>query len=283
MTFDRRSAAYALFNEEIDEDAITPGTRVIEERNAQDKQVTHFGPQFLQKAEERGIGYRLSPEERAEIENEVKENGWGSLCRCTQADFNDASIEVRNNKAMMVNLYFEYGGNWMKVFRDPRSVSRRAMAVYWCDDIFKEYIRALDPILMLEARGVVVEVWKDGLDEKARLAAALRFLEQADAYNWDRGVRKQVVANKGSLQSALFNKVISDEEFLNTYIKDKLNKLPDDVRNALSGALPSPSRPQAATEEWAPPQTIQTMDMNKLKDPFGEYDDARITDSDEES
>lgn len=257
--------AYSFFNEPLDENEITPTTTEILKEEKRE-----FSPKFLE--QERDLAKPLSPEERAEIETELRENGFDRLCRCVQSDFNDASIEVRQNKAMMVNLYFEYGGDWMKVFRDSRSVSRRAMVVYWRDDIFRGYISALDPILMLEARGVVVEVFKDGLDEKARLAAALRFLEQADAYNWDKGVRKQVVANKGSLQSALFNRVISDEEFISTYIKDRLNKLPDDAREALEAVFSSPPSEAAPAAERSPslPAVIQMADMNKLKDPFGD-------------
>lgn len=258
--------AYRLFSDEIDEEMITPGSEVIKDINAQEKVGTHFQKSFVAKADERGIGYKLSPEERAEIEREVAENGWNSICQCTQADFNDEDISVRQTKATLVNLYFEYGGNWAKVFKDSRSCSRRAMAVYWRDDLLKSYIRALDPILLLEARGVVVEVWKDGLDEKARLAAALRFLEAHDPYTYDRGVRKQVVANKGSIESALFSKVISDEEFLNSYIKDKLNKLPDNVREALEGSLSE--KPALPAPEAAMSGSIQVADMSKLTDPF---------------
>lgn len=261
------SAAHRLLFEDIDD--VTTPCREFAQENIEAKLPTHFGEQFVRQAAERGLDYKLTPEERAEIEREIEEKGWTSLCRCTQADFKDADIGVRNMKATMVNLYFEYGGNWAKVFKDDRSCSRRAMAIYWRDDLFRAYIEALDPILMLEARGVVVEVWKDGVDEKARLAAALQFLQAYDAKQWDKGVRKQIVANKGSLQSALFNRVISDDEFINTFVKDRLNKLPDNVRAALEQEV---KRPQVVSTE--PVSTrIGTADMTKLQDPFDNQND----------
>lgn len=255
--------------DDLSDDEITPGSLELKQQNAELGLPLFFSEKSDREAEERGLHYKLTPEERAEIEREIEEKGWTSLCRCTQADFNDADVAVRNIKATMVNLYFEYGGNWAKVFKDDRSCSRRAMAVYWRDDIFRGYVEALDPILMLEARGVVVEVWKDGIDEKARLAAALQFLQAYDAKQWDKGVRKQIVANKGSLQSALFNRVISDEEFLNTFVKDRLNKLPEGVRTALSEATQRPEQRRLTPTEVVSGM-IGVADMNKLKDPFGE-------------
>lgn len=260
--------ASQLFTSDVSEEELTPTSLATIRMNQADKIPNHFDERHIK---DRDIYHKLSEEERLEIEKEIAESGLNSLSRCLPSDFNDPDPGVRHKKAVMVNLYFEYGGNWNKVFKDSRSCSRRAMVVYWRDELFRAYIAALDPILMLEARGVVVEVWKDGLDEKARLAAALRYLEQADAYNWDRGVRKQVVANKGSLQSALFNRVISDEEFIGTYIKDKLSKIPDNAREALASLLSSQPEQQALPAN--PPQNIQVADMSKLRDPFDELDD----------
>jgi hypothetical protein len=271
------TAAHRLLFDDLSDDEITPTSLELKNSNTELKLPLFFNEKFDQQAEERGLNYKLTPEERAEIEKEIEENGWTSLCRCTQADFKDADVAVRNIKATMVNLYFEYGGNWAKVFKDDRSCSRRAMAVYWRDDLFRSYVEALDPILMLEARGVVVEVWKDGLDEKARLAAALQFLQAYDAKQWDKGVRKQIVANKGSLQTALFNRVISDEEFINTFVKDRLNKLPENVREALSNATSQPEQRQLPPSEVVS-SMIGVADITKLKDPFGDTDERTYID-----
>lgn len=258
--------------DDLDADQITPGIKETMQELPELGLPSVFGEPYLRKCEELGLHRKLSPEERAAIEKEIEEKGWNSLCRCTQADFNDADVHTRNTKAVMVNLYFEYGGNWAKVFRDDRSVPRRAMAVYWRDEIFRSYIEALDPILMLEARGVVVEVWKDGLDEKARLAAALQFLQAYDAKQWDRGVRKQIVANKGSLQNTLFTRIVSDDEVINSFIKDRLNKLPEGVRNALSEAVAKPENRNVTPTE-AVSEMISAADMSKLQDPFGDDDE----------
>lgn len=261
------TAAHRLLFEDLDDP--TPGTHELIQKG-----IAEGGPMYFDETKpmpERGLHYKLTPAEREEIEKEIVENGWNSLCRCTQADFEDEDVDVRNRKAIMVNLYFEYGGDWARVFRDSRSVSRRAMAVYWRDDLFRSYIQALTPVLLLEARGVVVEVFREGLDEKARLAAALATLAALEPTTWDKGVRKQIVANKGSLESALFSRVISNDEVITGFIKDRLNKLPDDVRAALSQSLEKPA-PQ--TQQQAPTSgLIQTADMSKLKDPFGEQNE----------
>lgn len=273
------SPASRLLFDDLSDDDLTPTTAELQQLNAEQKAGNHFNERFVRQAEERGLNYRLTDEERAEIEKEVAENGWASLCRCSQADFHDENTGTRHIKAMMVNLYFEYGGNWAKVFRDPRSCSRRAMAVYWRDPLFQSYIEALTPILMLEARGVVCEVMAEGLDEKARLAAAIQFLQAHDAKTWDKGVRKQIVANKGSLQSALFTRVISDDEVLDTFIKDRLNKLPDDVRAILADSLSKPVEQPRQVQTIDMPggvsSQIQVADMNKLQDPFGDTEDEQ--------
>lgn len=266
----------ALFNDELDEDEITPRSKDFIQESIEGKYTTHFSPEHASGTNTQGIKQRLTPEERQEIEKEIAENGWGNLCRCNQADFNDQDIQVRHNKALMVNLYFEYGGNWAKVFKDSRAVSRRAFAVYWRDDLLRSYIKALDPILMLEARGVVCKVMLESEDDKAALAAALAFLSAHDARTWDKGVRKQIVANKGSLESALFNRVISDDEIINGFIKDRLNKLPEDVRTALAESITTPQLKTA--QVGLVNVTIHTADMTKLKDPFSNLEEPKESD-----
>lgn len=190
---------------------------------------------------------------------------------CIPADFNDKDASVRYYKALMVNLYMEYGGNWAKVFKDHRSVSRRTMASYWADEKVRIKVAALDPILEMEAKGIVVEVFKEGIDEKARLAAALRFLEFRDATGWDRGIRKQIVANKGSIANTLISRKVTDEEFLATLVKDRLNKLPEEARVAIAQALETRQLPEPipVQGEVVPTAGFGTVtDMSKLVDPF---------------
>lgn len=261
------SAFDMLFTEEIDAEEIVPGSQEVIRQNIAAGKDPFFNHEMALTRDEFS---RLTEEERQEITEAIANNGLERVSRCVPSDFRDPEVIVRVNKAKMVNLYFEYGGNWAKVFRDKRSVSRRTMAVYWSDELFRAYIAALDPILNMEARGVVVEVWKDGLDEKARLAAALQWLAMSNPYEWDKGVRKQVVANKGSLQSALFNRVISEEEFLNAFLKDKLNKLPDNVRETFMQDL---TVPMEMPDEGVSSGDIRTADMSKLKDPFGGDDE----------
>lgn len=260
------SPAYGFFNEGLD--IATPTSRELIQDNIAEGAAMCFGPKHM---EQRYDFSQLSPQELTEIEEQVANNGHDRVSRCLHSDFKDPDIRVREAKALMVNLYFEYGGSWPKVFRDGRSVSRRTMAIYWRDELFKAHIAALDPIIEMEARGVVVDVFRDGQEEKNRLAAALQFLAMSDPMHWDKGVRKQVVANKGSLTNALFSRVISDEEFLTTFLKDRLNGLPDNMRDAIQKNLvEAPALPMF---DEAPPDTIRAADPNKLRDPFGDYGD----------
>ena len=191
---------------------------------------------------------------------------------CLPSDFEDKDPNVRYYKALMVNLYMDYGGNWAKVFKDHRSVSRKTMANYWMDEKFRIKIAALDPILCMEARGVVIEVFKEGVDEKARLAAALRYLEFSDGANWDRGIRRQVVANKGSIANTLLSRKVTDEEFLATLVKDRLNKLPEGARAAISQALETRELPEpipvSGEVVGSEDRFGNVVDMSKLHDPF---------------
>lgn len=183
----------------------------------------------------------MSEEEFDEFQQEIIEDGQRRESRCLPSDFQDHDPNVRHQKAIIVNLYFEYGGNWQKVLRDNRAVSRRTLAIYWTDELFRAKIAALDPILTMEARGVVVEIMQEGQDEKTRLAAALRWLEQADGDSWDRGIRRQRIANKGSIANT-FARAITDEEYLTTLAKDKLNRLPEAARKAILDAIREENR-----------------------------------------
>lgn len=217
---------------------------------------------------------RLSPERVERITKETQELPEKQESRCTESDFADKDAGVRHWKAVMVNLYFEYGGNWRRVLKDSRSVSRRTLSSYFGDEIFRARLAALDPVLALEARGVVVEIYSEGVDEKTRLAAALRFLEYHDAVQWDKGVRKQIVANKGSLQNTLLSKAISDDEYIDVFIRDRLNRLPEPVRKSLAESmkkeLPEAEKVIDVTPEERVDPVIRTADVTKLKDPFGD-------------
>lgn len=251
-------------------DPVTP--RQCEELNILADRPMYFDPDNIER-----IPYVQPEEVVAQAQHEVldivdKES------RCLPSEFQDSSPDVRYHKALMVNLYFEYGGNWRKVFKDRRAVGKRTMQRYWTDDIFRAKIEALDPLLVLEAKGVVVHLFNEAEDEKVQLAAALRFLEQADGQNWDRGIRRQVVANKGSLQNTILSKVITDEEYLEVFIKDKLNKLPPAYREALRAGIESVKSQQDTLANpndrvvidvpQAVPNQIRVSDLRELKDPF---------------
>lgn len=226
------------------------------------------------------LEYRIGQEQRkkAELEATEQADAQNKVSRCTPEEFQDKDAGVRYCKAVMINLYFEYGGNWRKALKDPRSVSSRTLRSYWADDLFRAKIEALQPIIVLEAKGVVIELFRDGVKEEVRLAAALRILEAYEGEVFDRGVRKQIVANRGSIQNTLLARAISDEEYIKGFISDKLNSLTDDAREALKGLLPAPQQtidvtPQDGVKEPAPSvtkvdETIRVADMSKLTDPF---------------
>lgn len=230
------------------------------------------------------LGFEMSDEQLSEIEHETIAAPAHRESRCLPSDFKDLDGNVRYYKAMMVNLYCEYGGNWTKVFKDKRSVSNRTLALYWADENFRARIHALDPVLTLAARGVVVEIMEDpNVDEKVRLAAALRWLEYADGENWDKGIRRQRIANKGSIATALM-KNVSDQEYLEVFARDRLNKLPDDARKAILDALGTnqaqsiDTLPSIEQNGIASPTDIRVVDISKLKDPFEDINDETSSD-----
>ena len=205
---------------------------------------------------------------------------------CIPSDFGDPDIHRAQRKAEAVNLYIEYGGNWLKVFNDYRGPRRSTVALWMMDDQFKAKIWAADEVVAMEAKGVVVEVMHSSLDDRTRLAAALRFLEYQDAKNWDKGIRKQIVANKGAIQSELLRRDVSDKEMIEFYLKEQLSGAPQHVKQMLleyMGGAPGVEKPKvldAMAKEVAdyhtapgaqvsrPSDRIEVANMADLKDPF---------------
>ena len=193
------------------------------------------------------LGIPLQYMSEAEFEEEVNEslelaNKAASEERtafCMPNDFSDPFYPRRLAKAVAVNLYVEYGGDWAKVWMDERAASRSSLALFMTDDQFRAKIYAADEIVAIEAKGVVVGLMRGAEDEKTRLTAALRFLEYRDGRGWDRGVRKQIVANKGALQQEIFKKDIPEAQILEFYLNEKLQGLDPSVRQSVIEAFGS--------------------------------------------
>jgi len=194
--------------------------------------------------------------------------------RCLPSMFQDKAYCVRFQKATVINLYYEYGGNWTKVVNDKRGVGLRTLQTYFQDEIFRARVEALDPMLTMSARGVVIEMFSSAQDEKTRLAAALRWLEYADGEHWDKGIRKQIVANKGAIQNTLLTQAVTDKQYLDVLVKDRLNALPEKARLAIKQAINEleDNIPIDITPEKVPDSSNQslltTVDVNTIDDPF---------------
>jgi hypothetical protein len=143
--------------------------------------------------------------------------------------------EKAYNKAQVLNLFVVHGGNWKAVVEDPNCpVTRERINIYLGDEDFREYIDRLYPFITMRAVGTVIELM-DCESDSVRLQAALRWLEAHEGEKWDKGIRKQIVANKGSIATEIFAKAVNQESFLEALSKDPF--MPETVKQAVSGLI----------------------------------------------
>lgn len=177
--------------------------------------------------------------------------------------FPNDSLRLAAIKALMVNLYFEYAGNWKMVLGDERSVSHRTLSRYWQDPTFRAHIEALQPVLLLKAKGVVMDLMHNAKSEMVRLNAATRWLEAYDGETWDRGVRRQIVANKGTIANTLFSKAIKQEDYWRQIMEDRFAPMQfREAARAMLAAegLPVPEQLEAPSQnevDVTPPESVE--------------------------
>lgn len=193
--------------------------------------VGHPHPTFSKKANNYGQIAMSEEEFRNLQEYLTSEENKG---KCLPSFFQDSDMGVRVMKANMVNMFYEYEGDWIRMRRDPRCVSDVTLARYWHDEKFRACIKAYDDIFTLKAKGVITSLMSDeGIPPMVRLEAATRLLRAQDANNWDPGVRKQIVANKGSLQNTFLSKIATNDDVLKTLLNDPFSPLPDAVKEQI--------------------------------------------------
>ena len=202
-----------------------------------DRNLNNYGLIPMTAEEYERLQYQIIPKENEES-------------KCRPEYFSDRDIGVRHTKAQMVNLYNEYGGSWQKMRSDARCVGDATLRRYWTDPIFRACIMAFDDIFTLKAKSVITDLMDDD-DSKVRLAAASRWLEANEPEKWNSGVQKQIMANKGSLQNTLFQKIVSEKDFKQTIAQD-----PFFQKQAIGDRLDT--------------QTSQVVSTVMPKDPFGD-------------
>jgi len=145
-------------------------------------------------------------------------------------EFGDVDLGMAHNMALMINLYVQHDGIWNRVLKDPRSVTKDSLLRYLKIPAFRQKINEVLPLLVQVAKGIVVEGMQLAPRWSDRLNAAFRFLEAHEGDVWDRGIRKQIVANKGSIANTLFKEAVSSKEFWGQMSKDPF--APEAVRKA---------------------------------------------------
>lgn len=182
--------------------------------------------------------------------------------------FADPSLQTRQLKAQTCNLFYEYEGDWSAMSRDPRCPSSETLRRYWLDERFRACIKAFDEVLTLRAKSVVSKLMlNENAPPMVQLEAATRWLRANDANTWDPGVRKQIVANKGTLANSFFNKAISEKDVLESLVHDPFSKVPQNIRNQLAEAIGE--EPKQLEAQSLPIHDAPVISHIMPDDPFG--------------
>lgn len=136
------------------------------------------------------------------------------------ADFPEKDAVTAFLMARTVNLYFKHSGDWREVQNDYSAPSRKQIAEFLKDPDFMMQVEAFSVFKKAEMESVVLEIAAKGDSSSARLAAATRYLEATDPEKWDRGVRKQIVANKGSVSNSYMTANITVNHFVEALSRD---------------------------------------------------------------
>lgn len=208
----------------------------------------------------------MTPEEAQALKNYlITEEG---VSECPENIFNDPDAGTRRLKAVMVNLYYEYEGRWDDVRRDPRSVSWQTLQRYWQDERFRACIFAFYSVFNLRAESVISSfITDESLPPMVRLNAAQVWLRANDGEKWDPGIRKQVVANRGSIANTLFSKAVTQEDVLKTVMTDPF------MKKEILAAVGVSEDNQSSNGMGAVKQSVPVPSLlppKKLSDPFTE-------------
>lgn len=209
----------------------------------------------------------IPKEDLAEIQAFLtKEEG---KCKCPPDLFSKIPDQsTRYHMAVMVDLYNQYEGDWSRVKRDPKSVSYPTLCRYWQDETFRACIKAYEDIHIVRAENVVTQLMTDdSVPPMVRLAAAKTYLEAKKSREYDAGVRKQIIANKGSLANTLFSKVVTQKDVLKTIALDPFSEVSVSVKTELLKSIGMDDSLVSAEPEI--PVNADSLFPNKqLSDPF---------------
>jgi hypothetical protein len=164
--------------------------------------------------------------------------------RCMPSDFPGKDSVTAFMMSRAVNLFFKHNGDWSEVTKDYAGPSRRQLAGFLKDPEFMMQVEAFSIYKTAEMESVIMNEAKNGDSSAARISAADKYLQAKKPEEWDRGVRKQIVANKGSVSNSYMTANITVNNFYEALSRDpalSIDTTSEESTNVVQ-SLPGPSR-----------------------------------------